>query len=83
MTQSPKEKARELIEKYKPKCSGNSQELLNTKLAKQCALIHINQILELPVCWYSKEMSDRDSETYPPEGTKEYWQEVKTEIEKL
>ena len=38
-------KAYELIEKFAPKCSGNSQSILNKKLAKQCAAICVNEIL--------------------------------------
>ena len=43
----PEEKAKELISKFAPKCSGNSQEILNHELAKQCSIILCNEVLDV------------------------------------
>ena len=66
---TPKEKAKELVFKY-DFYLGNEQE--NIKEAKDCALIAVDEIINctkngLGLTKYSKE----------------YWQEVKQEIEKL
>lgn len=60
---TPKEKAEELVDKY------HNLRILFRVEAKQCALIAVDEILE--VIYY--------------EGRSEYiyWQEVKQEIEKL
>ena len=65
---TPKEKAKELVDKYKFYL-GNEQE--NIKEAKDCALIAVDEILDAIVG------------TYDFDTLNEYWQEVKQEIEKL
>jgi hypothetical protein len=72
---TPKEKAKDLINSYRiilmsedTEC-GN--EILCTSIAKQNALIAVNEIINAYVVWY------KDSIPY------EYWQQVKKEIEKL
>ena len=68
---APKEKALELVQKYfKAK-----HQPYGFKDAKQCALIAVDEILNL-----SKIASIRHDEVYME---LEYWQEVKQEIEKL
>jgi hypothetical protein len=62
---TPKEKAAELIVNYQLKCKS-----LNYEDAKQCALIAVDEILEVIQNLYFM-------------GTVDYWQEVKQEIEKL
>ena len=57
---TPKEKAFELAMKF--------EKLGETDNAKQCALIAVEQILELP---------------FEFESERKYWQEVKQEIENL
>jgi hypothetical protein len=76
---TPKEKALDLFEKYlTPNLINPLYGVLGYKDAKQCALITINEILsvlEYGGLWiYSEDdtISDRD-----------FWQEVKAEIEKL
>jgi len=66
---TPKEKAEELILKFKqlPK-EGTLAWYLSFELSKQCALIAVDEILS--VVWY-----------VPVDI--EYWQEVKQEIEAL
>lgn len=63
---TPKEKAIELVDKYKFYL-GNEQE--NIKEAKDCALIAVDEILDAIVG------------TYDFDTLNEYWQEVKQEIE--
>ena len=71
---TPKEKCDQLIEKYKPIVTlkmGFEQSYILVK-AKQCALIAIDELIKL----YEFEN--------PHRGFKiSYWDEVKTEIEKL
>jgi hypothetical protein len=64
---TPKEKAKELYFKM------HSQEQIISKEAKQCALIAIDEILDVIVTIY-----DYDFEKLNP-----YWEEVKKEIENI
>ena len=68
---TPREKAIELFDKYYPLVEAFSsyQQEYN---AKQCALIAVDEILE---------SSPEDGQGF--DGIKDYWQEVKNEIEKL
>lgn len=63
-----KEKAKELVQKYIDNAYQEDKEGLYTPIAKQCAIIAVDEILDLD------EMHFLD---------REYWQEVKIEIEKL
>lgn len=65
---TPKEKAEDLVSKYLwPQRV--FEELAKTKVAKECALIAVDEIIK---------------EHYPQDIKRcEYWQEVKQEIEKL
>ena len=63
---TPKEKAKELVDKFYPMFSNSARDALT----KQCALIAVDQILEVIQNLYFM-------------GTVDYWQEVKQEIEKL
>jgi hypothetical protein len=71
---SPKEKALELVEKYKIIIADDVVDMkiiygtLTNKLAKQCALIAVDEML---------------NEFYTHPLSKYYWQEVKQEINKL
>ena len=69
---TPKEKARELVLKYL-RIENTSMEWFNTHIAKQCALIAVDEIIkELLECgevWMKSRIR--------------YFQEVKEEIEKL
>jgi hypothetical protein len=66
---TPKEKAKELVAKFMPHSTGNS----NRNEAIECALIAVDEILK--VC--ENEISHCSDKTYF------YWEEVKQEIEKL
>ena len=69
---TPKEKAQELISKfiqYAP-----AEEEYELPYAKQSALIAVAEIMKMPNIGYS---NNKDESQY------DYWQEVKSEIEKL
>lgn len=70
---TPKEKARELINRYRPYAYGNDnqEDYEQTFYYKQCALIAVDEIL------------NNKNSPLDYESDIEYWQEVKTEIEKL
>jgi hypothetical protein len=67
----PKEKAEELVDKFIQYTPADSE--FEYPYAKQCALIAVEQILEIIDSIY-----DYDRESLDP-----YWNEVKSEIEKL
>lgn len=74
---TPKEKAEELVDKFKPNayrgaCEEND-ELMELYHSKQCALKAVDEIIK--TIEYSSQ-ADEMSKT-------SYWEEVKTEIEKL
>lgn len=70
---TPKEKAKELVEKFKPLAHKNFTMRNDGEMekAKQCALICVMEQLEEHSC------QTLNSERHA------YWQSVKTEIEKL
>ena len=74
---TPKEKAEQLVEKYaiwfwnRAVC----EEILHYILAKQCALIAVNEIINS-----NPHSNPLNTEVYP---TMDWWQEVKQELEKL
>jgi hypothetical protein len=74
---TPKEKAEKLVDSYRiilmnedTECG---DEILCTVIAKQCALIAVDEIIQQ--CW---DYRDIDLET-----SHDYWQEVKQEIQAL
>jgi len=70
---TPKEKAEELVLRYL-RIDNNTKEWFNSHIAKQCALIAVDEILNT---LYSIPFGNAlDNEL-------EYWNEVKQEIEKL
>lgn len=76
---TPKDKAEELVNKYLD--IEDLYEYISYSMAKKCALIAVNEILEWPqvhdierVCEFSDEFYVKPSR---------YWTEVKQEIEKL
>ena len=68
---TPKEKATELVYKYWGKGITNDKEI-----AKQCALIAVQEILSVIDGLFTEPYLDSLDE-------KEYWQQVRTEIENL
>jgi short-subunit dehydrogenase len=67
---TPKEKASELVLRYL-RIDNNTKEWFNKHIAKQCALIVIDEIL------------NNDGFTNFDQYLTEYWKEVKQEIELL
>jgi hypothetical protein len=76
---TPQEKAKELVDIYKKQVSMTIKDyslvckVLDIDMAKQCALIAVDEILK--VC--ENEISHCSDKTYF------YWEEVKQEIQKL
>jgi hypothetical protein len=70
-----KEKAKELVDKFKPFAYANlfsfreESHLIN---CKKSALICVNEILSIKLLWYQKDTKEID-----------YWNDVKKEIEQL
>ena len=62
---TPKEKAKELVEKFSDLEDG---EMYIGK-SKQCALITVDEIIGIKLLWFQKDTKDLD-----------YWQEVKQEL---
>jgi len=82
-----KQKAKELVERYTFVKFSKGKTLLSMALtkenAKQCALICVDEILEIGVFWNSSEMVKDYPKNYELTSTYEYWEQVKQEIEKL
>ena len=73
---TPKEKAKELIDKYKKQLDTATPTLYRPIYqAKQCALIAVDEILNLMIKTFKWDINYN--------GNIDYWQEVKTEINKL
>ena len=70
---TPKEKAEELVDKFTYHCGGSDYNTV-MKNSKQCALIAVDEIIQLHK---GKFMCEREGQN------EEYWQQVKNEIEKL
>ena len=75
---TPKEKAIELVDRYRS-FEKDGQRLIPLSYAKQCALIAVDEILNInPFSFYDKRFHlDRIKEY------EKYWKEVKKEIETL
>ena len=67
--QTPKEKAYNIYKKFYNVDGQNFHNTMSSKIAKQCANLHISLILE--------------NEILKPSNNIEYYQEVLNEIEKL
>ena len=83
MILTPKEKANQLVTMHHnliQDIGGElGQEILVTILAKQCALIAVDEILQI----FNNEWAKLDFWTEEINVTINFWQEVKQEIEKL
>jgi hypothetical protein len=71
---TPKEKAKELYNKYWTLIAYKIEGSVGRLVIKQCALIAVNEILKAV---------DNPDETYLMKHSVNYWTEVKQEIEKL
>jgi hypothetical protein len=81
---TPKEKARELTQNIKfvlyndlPNLQSEMFNKAMIKTAKQCALISVNQLINI----FPSVYLTYDNEVHS--GHSQYWQQVKAEIEKL
>jgi hypothetical protein len=71
---TPKNKAKELVDKFRNEIVSFLSDSMKNKNVKECALIAVNEIInELDDNFDSLHCSD----------IKQYWEEVKQEIEKL
>ena len=68
MKLTPKEKAKELIEKFSDL---EDREMYIVK-AKQCALIAVDEIISIKLLWFQKDTEHLD-----------FWKEVKEELLKM
>ena len=83
MNKTPKEKAKELFNQYHnliQEIGGDiGQEILVSILAKNCALIAVDEILQT----FNNEWTKLDFWTEEINGTINFWQEVEQEINNL
>jgi hypothetical protein len=73
---TPKQKAEELVLKYL-RIDNNTKEWFNKHIAKQCALVAVDEILN-----NNNKIPGNVNGLHTFENTS-YWQQVKQEIEKL
>jgi len=75
----PKDKAKELVDTYRIMLMNSDtecgEEILCTVIAKYCALIAVDEILNLMINNFQWDINYN--------GNIEYWQEVKQEIQEL
>ena len=71
---TPKEKAKQLVDIYKIFVIGRNDSVIEKQNAKKCALIAVDEILDVVI--------KNDVDVWDIDILN-YWQEVKTEIEKL
>jgi hypothetical protein len=67
-----KEKATELVDKYKPLCGGYWGGKINKEFAKNCALIAVDEII-----------NSRPAITDSQIDYNKYWNDVKSELQSL
>ena len=77
MKLTPKEKAKELVNKYIPHIAGadrynSTLGIYDKHISKQCALIAVNEIISIKILWFQKDTEHLD-----------FWREVKQELLKL
>ena len=69
---TPKEKAKELFSKYQNIYLTEDSMGIDDELAKQCALIAIDEIVKIKLLWFQKDTEHLD-----------FWKEVKEELLKI
>ena len=86
---TPKQKAKELFDKYYIICQEFTQEIQCSIQAKQCALIAVDEIIKSKKLNYLftqnqiNSMESTSDDRWIHETFIEYWDKVKHEIEKL
>lgn len=81
--ETPKQKAESLVDKYHKLFSVDLENTISIYEAIECAKIAVDQILELDVIWLLGDIQKDYPQKYSFDQTREYWQEVKTELNKL
>lgn len=78
---SPRKKAAELIEKFRPHSSISVTPAAGNWIdhAKACAVICVDEILELNVCWFDESLVSTEN-NIEASATLEYWERLKEEI---
>jgi thymidine kinase len=81
---TPKEKAEELVLTYL-RIDNNTKEWFNKHIAKQCALIAVDELINTEYQTVSKllDVIQKNKILLVISLNKDYWQEVKQEIDKL
>ena len=69
---SPQEKAKELFSKYQNIYLTEDSMGIDDELAKQCALLTVEEIISIKLLWFQKDTKDID-----------FWKEVKEELLKM
>ena len=72
MELTPKEKAKELFSKYQNIYLTEDSMGIDDELAKQCALLTIEEIISIKLLWFQKNTEHLD-----------FWKEVKEELLKM
>ena len=72
MKLTPKEKAKKLFSKYQNIYLTEDSMGIDDELAKQCALIAVDEIISIKLLWFQKDTEYLD-----------FWQEVKEELLKI
>ena len=81
---TPKEKAIELYNKFlNPSGDTYLYGMLEHESAKECALIAVDELIESFNSIYDASIRNIEKYSGAKYGMKDYWQEVKQEIEKL
>jgi len=84
---TPKEKAKQLVEKLTLSSNAQDGSWMCEDLAKQCALITVDECIESTkqlINHYTKGSDERYASIYLSMSLSvQYWKEVKNEIEKL
>ena len=72
MKLTPKEKAKELFSKYQNIYLTEDSMGIDDELAKQCALLTVEEIISIKLLWFQKDTEHLD-----------FWKEVKEELLKM
>ena len=72
MELTPKEKAKELFSKYQNIYLTEDSMGIDDEIAKQCALIAVDEIISIKLLWFQKDTEYLD-----------FWKEVKEELLKM
>lgn len=80
-----KEKALDLVSKFNCEWMDPTDLVVIPDHEKdiECAKIAVDEILELNIAWINKEIQEDYPTRFDLEQTREFWQEVKQELEKM